>query len=92
MKTIGILGLSLRDFTDLCNIRKYKKIRPDRYLDKKNNDEYIHLTYNEFSSLGRRFDEIIDYDFQRLDLIAHLNKNGKYTLGKYEFKRGENDE
>lgn len=92
MKTIGIIGMSLKDFTDWCKIRKYKKIRPDRYLDEQNNDEYIHLPDNPFSVIGRSFDEIIDYNFLRLDLLAHLKINGKYILGNYEFKRSEKNE
>ena len=87
MKTIGIIGIKIAEFKDWCKTRQYKRTaREKEYYDVYNDTHYIYIG-NWMDSTGRQFDEVIDLDRFRQDLLYRLKPNGKYKILDYEFKR-----
>ena len=87
MKTIGIIGIKIAVFKDWCRTRQFKRTaREKEYYDIYNDTKYIYID-NCMDYIGRQFDEIIDLDHSRLDLLYRLKKDGKYKILDYEFKR-----
>ena len=79
MKTIGIIGIKIAEFKDWCKTRQFKRTaREKEYYDIYNDTRYIYID-NCMDYIGRQFDEIIDLDHNRLDLLYRLKKDSLYV-------------